>query len=60
MILRLTGVDVNRSEILIDSDDIDYVETGLIQGSVVTTKSENYFDVVETPNEIVEMMGVDL
>lgn len=58
MMLRLTGVDVNRSEIVIDSDNIDYVETGPIQGSVVATKNQNYFEVIETPNEIVEMMNV--
>lgn len=60
MILRLTGVDVNRSEILIDSDDIDYVEAGLIQGSTVATKNQNYFDVIETPTKIAGIMGVDL
>ncbi len=56
-LITVHGVDINRSEIVVDVDDIDYVEAGPIQGSVVATKNGNYFDVVEMPDAIEEMMN---
>ena len=56
MLLSLTGVDMNRSPVSIDSDNIDYMIAGSIQGTVIATKNQNFFNVLETVEQITEMI----
>lgn len=55
MFLTFTNVDINRSPEVIDSGEIDYITSGLIQGTVIFTKSENSFNVLEDVETVSEM-----
>lgn len=57
MLLQLTNVDMNRSPVVIDSDDIDMLVEGQIQGTVIITKSQNEINVVESVEQVEEMIA---
>ena len=56
MILRFTGVDINRGQKAVDHADVDTWEAGPIAGTVITTKSGNQMTVNEDFETVTAMM----